>query len=47
MPNSNAEGEGCFDRTTIELLAPQNIKTSTPWHDNLVTFQGVPIEWLL
>lgn len=36
-----------FDRDDLEQMGLVSIKTSTPWNDGVVDFEGVPIERLL
>lgn len=36
-----------FDRTELEAMGMVSIKTTTPWNDGIVNFEGVPLELLL
>ena len=36
-----------FSIAQLEELGTEEIKTSTPWHDGIVTFEGVPLARLM
>lgn len=36
-----------FDRTELEAMGLVSIKTSTPWNEGIVDFEGVPLTLLL
>lgn len=36
-----------FDRAKLEALGMQSIETRTPWHTDVVKFEGVPLEKLM
>lgn len=36
-----------FSISELEELGTREIKTSTPWHDGIVTFEGVPLARLM
>lgn len=43
-----AGGQGAaFTRTQIEAMGLTAIRTSTPWHDGVQTFEGVPLASLM
>jgi len=44
---TNAEDAAVFDRAMLEALGTETVKTTTPWHDGTVAFEGVPVEDLL
>ncbi|MFK0166218.1 molybdopterin-dependent oxidoreductase [Rhizobium sp. NPDC090279] len=40
-------GSVSFDRNQLEAMGLVSIKTSTPWNDGVVNFEGVPMALLL
>jgi hypothetical protein len=44
---TSASGEVTFDRNELEALGLVSIKTSTPWNEGVVDFEGVPLTLLL
>lgn len=44
---AGAPGSVEFDRDALEDMGLVSIKTSTPWNDGVVDFEGVPMERLL
>lgn len=47
IAHTNFEGEARFDRVMLEALGTTQIKTATPWHEEAVTFEGVPFKALI
>jgi len=41
IEQTNAEGAAVFDRRMLEGLGTITIRTSTPWHEGVVEFEGV------
>jgi hypothetical protein len=41
------DGVAEFDRETLESLGMQSFTTKTPWYDDPVTFEGVPMARLM
>jgi hypothetical protein len=44
---SGSPGSVEYDRDDLEKMGLASIKTSTPWNDGVVDFEGVPVELLL
>lgn len=44
---TNADGKAVFDRDMLEELGMTSIKTSTPWYDDAVEFEGVLVQRVL
>ncbi|WP_081871139.1 molybdopterin-dependent oxidoreductase [Nitratireductor basaltis] len=44
---TNSGSEAVFDRAMLEELGVKTVKTTTPWYDGDVTFEGVPMRVLL
>lgn len=40
ITNTNAEGRAEFDRAMLAALERRVTRTSTPWHDGVVSFEG-------
>ncbi|GGW32187.1 molybdopterin-dependent oxidoreductase [Vreelandella hamiltonii] len=40
LTHTNAGDEAHFDRAMLEALAQRTTRTSTPWHDGVVSFEG-------
>ena len=40
LDHTNAGDEAHFDRAMLEALAQRTTRTSTPWHDGVVSFEG-------
>lgn len=47
IENGNAKEGAQFDRAMLEALGMETIKTSTPWYDGVVTFEGVRLDALM
>ena len=47
IENGNAKDGAQFDRAMLEALGMETIKTSTPWYDGVVTFEGVRLDALM
>ncbi|QDG77260.1 molybdopterin-dependent oxidoreductase [Labrenzia sp. PHM005] len=45
--NVSVDGEVLFTRSALEALGSTEIATTTPWHDGVVRFEGVPLKSLL
>ncbi|SCB32822.1 molybdopterin-dependent oxidoreductase [Rhizobium multihospitium] len=44
---TGSSGSVTFDRNQLEAMGLVSIKTSTPWNDGVVNFEGVPMALLL
>lgn len=44
---SSAAGSVTLDRNELEAIGLVSIKTSTPWNEGVVDFEGVPLKTLL
>jgi hypothetical protein len=44
---SSASGSVTYDRNELEAMGLVSIKTSTPWNEGVVDFEGVPLKQLL
>lgn len=44
---TSASGSVTFDRTQLEAMNMVSIKTTTPWNEGVVDFEGVPLDQLL
>lgn len=44
---TSPSGSVTFDRNQLEAMGLVSIKTSTPWNDGIVNFEGVPMALLL
>lgn len=44
---SDASKSTTFDRDALEAMGLVSIKTSTPWNEGVVDFEGVPLQILL
>lgn len=44
---SSSSGSITFNRTNLEAMGLVSIKTTTPWNDGIVDFEGVPLKLLL
>lgn len=47
IDRTNAEDTAQFDRAMLEHIGTTSFVTSTPWYDDLVKFEGVPLDALL
>ncbi|WP_207481832.1 molybdopterin-dependent oxidoreductase [Arenibaculum pallidiluteum] len=47
ISHRNAGTEAVFDRANLEALGLATIRTSTPWTDGVVEFEGVPLKAVL
>lgn len=47
IENTNSEDGAAFDRAMIEALGMETVKTTTPWYDGAVTFEGVKLDALM
>lgn len=44
---TSASNSIIFDRSELEAMGLVSIKTTTPWNDGIVNFEGVPLKLLL
>ncbi|CAN7278612.1 molybdopterin-dependent oxidoreductase [Rhizobium sp. LjRoot30] len=44
---TSSSGSITFDRNQLEAMGLVSVKTSTPWNEGVVDFQGVPLTLLL
>lgn len=44
---TNADGVAKFDRSMLEAVGTRSFTTSTPWYEEPVTFEGVPMDELM
>lgn len=44
---TSSSGSVTFDRNQLEAMGLVSVKTSTPWNDGVVDFEGVPMTLLL
>lgn len=47
ISNTNVDGTAQFDLPMLEALGMVKISTKTPWYDDVVTFEGVPMDKLM
>lgn len=47
MTVTSSSGSITFDRNQLEAMGLVSVKTSTPWNEGVVDFQGVPLTLLL
>ena len=47
IQNANEDGAAVFDREMLEQIGTVTIRTMTPWYENEVEFEGVPMAALL
>jgi hypothetical protein len=47
ITNTNGPGKAEFDRAMLEGLGLETLRTSTPWTEGVVAFEGVPMARLL
>lgn len=47
IANTNGDGNAVFDRKMLETLGMVRFQTMTPWYDQPVEFEGVPVRAVL